>query len=288
MAARVLAAQGSEAFEHRDFAQALALFQRAGAIIQAPTITLMEARSLMELGRLVEALEQYGATQRMLGIDPTNDVFRQAADAAARETEPLLQRIPTLRVRVVDAKPYAKVEIQIDGKRIIPALAAVDRPIDPGPHRVAALAADGRIATRDITIAEGAHEDVELTLNPVAPAAAPPPPPVAPAADTPRASSTLGWVLAGSGAAFTAAGAITGVMALGQKSDLDAVCKPGCPPTKASELQAFRRDRTLSYVGFGLGALGLAGGAYLIWIAPSGNVALRVSPQQVALAGTLP
>jgi hypothetical protein len=282
MAARVLAAQGSEAFERRDFAQALTLFERAGAIIQAPTITLMEARSLVELGRLVEALEKYGATQRMLGIDPTNEVFRQAADAAARETEPLLRRIPTLRVRVVGVSSDVQLELQVDGKRLIPALAAVDRPIDPGVHRVSAVAADGRNATRDIAIAERAHEDVELTLAPKP--VAPPPPPAAPAA-THDSSSTLGWALAGSGAAFTVLGTITGVLALGQKSDLDKACTPGCPPTKASELQAFRRDRTLSYVGFGLGALGLGSGAYLLWLAPSDHVALSFSPRSVALAG---
>src|ERR1051325_8916070 len=96
MAARALAAQGSQAFERRDFAQALELFQRASAIIPAPTITLMEARTLVELGRLVEAVEKYGATQRMLAVDPNNIVFQEAAASAQREVEPLLQRIPTL------------------------------------------------------------------------------------------------------------------------------------------------------------------------------------------------
>jgi hypothetical protein len=288
VAARVLAAQGAEAYERRDFALALSLFERAGAIIQAPTITLMEARSLVELGRLVEALEMYGATQRMLGIDPTNEVFRQAADAAARETEALLQRIPTLRVRLSGADAKPKVEIEIDGKKIMPALAAVDRPIDPGPHRIEAVAGDGSRASRDITIAEGAHEDVELSLSqaPVAVVAPVPPPPLP--RETPSSSRTLGWVIGGTGGAFTVLGAITGVLALDKKSELDRVCNPGCPPAKAGDISAFRRDRTLSYVGFGLGALGLAGGAYLLWLAPSDKVALGVAPGFVALAGAIP
>ena len=285
MAARVLAAQGAQAFERRDFAQALELFTRASTIIQAPTITLMEARSLMELGRWVEALEKYGATQRMLSVDPANEFFRQAADAAARETEPLLQRMPTLRIRVVGAKAGQKVEIEVDGKKAMPTLAAVDRAIDPGAHHLAAHAADGSAAKRDITVAEGSHEDVELTLS-----APPPPLPVAPSAAPVADSggSTLGWAVAGSGAAFVVLGAATGVMALGHKSDLDAACRPGCPPTKAGDIQAFRRERTLSYVGFGLGALGLAGGAYLLWLAPSDHLALSVSPRSVALAGSFP
>jgi hypothetical protein len=281
LAARVLAVQGAEAFEERDFPRALELFQRAGAIIQAPTITLMEARTLVELGRLVEALEKYGATERMLDVDPNNDAFRQAADAAAREVQPILQRVPTLRVRVTSANAAEKFELQIDGRKVPTALAAVDRPYDPGLHRVEARGSSGGSATREITLLERAHEDVVLDLSP------PAPPVMLPTPAPKRESSTpvLGWVVGGSGLAFTALGAITGVMALNHKSELDAACKPGCPATSTADIRAFRSERTLSYVGFGLGALGLGVGSYLILTAPSGNVDVGLAPNQVSLAG---
>jgi hypothetical protein len=96
----------------------------------------------------------------------------------------------------------------------------------------------------------------------------------------------LGWVVAGSGAAFTAVGAIAGVAALNHKADLDAVCNPGCPSTSAADIRAFRSERTLSYVGFGLGALGLGAGTVLLLSAPSQNVALGVSPRAVTIAGS--
>jgi hypothetical protein len=281
LAARVLAAQGAEAFEERDFSRALELFQRAGAIIQAPTITLMEARTLVELGRLVEALEKYGVTERMLDVDPHNDAFRQAADAAAREVQPILQRVPTLRVRVTSPNAAEKVELQIDGRKVPQELAAVDRPYDPGPHRVEARGSSGGSATREITLAERAHEDVVLHLSPPPPPVMLPMPPPKPERSTP----VLGWVVGGSGLAFTALGAITGVMALNHKSELDAACKPGCPATSAADIRAFRSERTLSYVGFGLGALGLGVGSYLILTAPSGNVDVGLAPNQVSLAG---
>jgi hypothetical protein len=282
--ARVLAAQGAEAFEQRDFLRALELFRRASAIIQAPTITLMEARTLVELGRLVEALEKYAATQRMLDLDPNNDVFRQAADAAARETEPILQRIPTLRVRVHVKNPAEKFELLIDGRKVPPQLAAVDRPFDPGPHRVEVRGSSGAVATREVMLAERAHEDVELELEP----APPPRDPIAapaPAPERTASTPTLGWVIAGSGLAFTAVGAITGVMALNHKSELDAACRPGCPASSAGDIRAFRSERTLSYVGFGLGALGLGAGAYLIVTSSSHPVALHVTPNLVTVAG---
>lgn len=279
-AARALAAQGSTAFEQRDFERALTLFQRAGAIIPAPTITLMEARTLVELGRLVDALERYEATERMVTLDATNATFQDAAAAAQRESDSLLQRIPTLRVRVDGALPGEVLELSVDGKKVQPALAAVDRPCDPGPHRIDARASSGRTATRELTLAERAHEDVVLVLGPL-----PPPAPAPVAKADGNAGRTLGFVLVASGAAFTLAGTLAGVMALGEKSDLDAVCHPGCPPEMADTLDAYRRERTASYATLALGGVALATGAYLVFSHPVRGVALYVTPNNVAMAG---
>ncbi|HTQ04270.1 MAG TPA: hypothetical protein VMI54_10455 [Polyangiaceae bacterium] len=288
VAARVLAAQGSEAFEQHDYERALGLFERAGAIIPAPTITLMEARTLVELGRLVEALEKYGATQRMLAVDPTNEAFKQAADAAQHETEPILQRIPTLRVQVHGVGQNDKVEIQIDGKKVMPSLAAVDQPSDPGPHRVIVRAADGRTAMRDVNLAERAHEDVELTLAPLAAPSvpAPEPPRERQRAVDKNPENTLGWALVISGGTFAGVGLLTGVMALNNKATLDRECKPGCPPADENTLDGYRRERTVSYFGFGLGALALAGGAYLVVTHPARSVGVALWPGGVAMAGS--
>ncbi len=289
VAARALAAQGSEAFEQRDFQRALGLFERASAIIAAPTITLMEARTLVELGRLVEALEKYGSTQRMLAVDPTNEAFKQAAEAAQRETEPLLQRIPTLRVHVQGASANDKLEIQIDDKKVLPSLAAVDQPSDPGLHHVLVRTADGRGATRDVSLAERAHEDVEITLAPVAIAPAtpaPPPPPERRPASESNTANTLGWALVISGGTFTGVGLLTGVLALNDKATLDEACKPGCPLGKDGTLQSYRRERSLSYLGFALGAAALAGGTYLVLTHPSRHVGLAIGPGSIAMAGS--
>jgi len=289
VAARALAAQGSEAFEQHDFQRALGLFERASAIIAAPTITLMEARTLVELGRLVEALEKYGATQRMLAVDPQNEAFKQAAEAAQRETEPLLQRIPTLRVQVQGASANDRLEIQIDDRKVLPSLAAVDQPSNPGVHHVVVRTADGRTAMRDVNLAERAHEDVEITLAPVAAAPVPPAPPPPRERHTGSESNlanTLGWALVISGGTFTSVGLVTGVMALNDKATLDKACNPGCPLDKEGTLQSYRRERNLSYVGFAFGAAALAGGTYLVLTHPSRRVGVAIGPGSIAMAGS--
>jgi hypothetical protein len=295
MAARVLAAQGSAAFEQRDFVRALELFGRASAIIPAPTITLMEARTLVELGRLVEAADKYVTTQRMLSLDAANPVFRDAAETAERELALLLPRIPTLRVRLIRATPSEQPEIQINGRKISPALASVERPADPGSYRVEVRLATG-VVSREVTLAEGQHLDVDI--SPLEPAPVKPRPvamAVAPPKAEPEPSSfnALGWAVTGAGAAFIGAGAVTGVLALDTKSELEDVCNPLCPPEYADDVDKWRLERTLSYVSFGLGIAGVAGGTYLllrpaprIGGAPrSSSVALAVGPASLALSG---
>jgi tetratricopeptide (TPR) repeat protein len=286
-AARALAAQGAVAFEERDFEHALELFERAGAIIPAPTITLMEARTLVELGRLVEALERYGATEHMLSLDPTNEAYRDAAALAERETQAVLERMPTLRVHVEGAVAGEILDLVIDGKKIQPALAAMDRPSDPGPHRIDVHTSLGRTAARELTLNERAHEDIELALPPLAPPT--PPPAQAPAphhTHSANAGNTAGWVLVISGAAFTGIGTLTGVMALNHQSELNAVCTPGCPPSSANTLDAYRLERNVSYASFVLGGLALAGGTYLVLTHPARKVALYVTPNLVAMGGS--
>jgi hypothetical protein len=289
----VIAAEGSEAFEQRDFERALMLFQRASTIVQAPTITLMQARTLVELGRLMEGLDQYAATQRMLAIDPGNEAYRQAADAAQIELGPLLARIPTVRVHVIGAGPDEQVDIIIDGKPASPQVAAVERPLDPGHHRIEARASQGRSGATEVDLAERARVDLDVKLPPLPAKPAPLPPPSAPPPPPPPASgsswqSTVGWTLAISGAAFTVGGIVTGAMALSDKKTLDDVCKPGCPPSQADTIDQFRTERTLSYIGFGVGVAALAGGTILILNSPSSHVGLSVAPYRVALSGAFP
>lgn len=283
-AARALAAQGAQAFEQHDFERALGLFERASAIVPAPTIKLMQARTLVELDRLVEAAEQYEETGRLLAVDPTNEAFRQAGAAAEQELELLLQRIPTLRVRVVGLVAAEPVDVFVDGKKLSAEQAAVDRPSNPGEHHLEARSASGRSGSRDVTLPEGAHVDVEIALASPAPASTPLPPAPPPAVASAASTRTLGWVLGITGAAFTTVGAVTGVMALKDKATLDAVCKPGCPAAEADTIDAWRRERTLSYVSFGLGALGLGAGAYFI-LSDRTPVGIALTPRRVALVG---
>ena len=267
-AARTLAAQGAEAFEKRDFLAALDLFQRAGKLVEAPTIVLMQARTLVELGRFVEAADRYSLALSLKSPDGDNQAFQAALQAAADEYEALKARLPLLKIRLQGARPA---EVWMDGRQLPAPLVGVDNPVDPGKHRIEVRETGRAPIVREVALAEGAREELVIPLDEVpAPASAAAPTPAEPRAapppepDAASRNDTLGWVALGSGAGATLVGIGTGLYALNKKSDLDAACNPGCPPGSEDDIDSFRQFRTVSYVAFGVGALGLAWGSYVL------------------------
>lgn len=266
-AARTLAAQGAEAFEKRDFTAALDLFQRAGALVEAPTIVLMQARTLVELGRWVEAADRYSFLLSLKSPDDANPAFQAAVQDAADEYEALKMRLPLLKIKLQGTRPA---EVWVDGRQLPAPLVGVDNPLDPGQHRVELREANRAPIVREVVLAEGAREELVLVMHgdppPEAPRVGEKPRPTAPIAVSAHAArdDTLGWVALGVGAGATLVGVGTGLYALTKKSDLDAACNPGCPPSFEGDIDSFRQFRTISYVAFGAGVLGLGWGGYLL------------------------
>jgi hypothetical protein len=297
-AARSLAAQGTAAFEAQKYAEALDHFERAAALVEAPTILLMQARTLVQLGRWVEGADKYASVQRWRDAHPAeqtaNPTFAQASDAAAQELAQLMPRIPKLNVQVSTPQKDEKFEVHVDNRRVLDALVGADIPVDPGPHTIEVRAADGKTVVREIALSEGRREEVMILLDdgPPPPKVVAAPPPVAkPAVQESSGGSTretLGWVFLGTGAAAATFGTVAGIVALGKKSDLDEVCSPGCPPSQEDTLDSYRMNRTISYVGFAIGAAGVASGAYLLLSGTEEKPALGLSvePAGARLWGT--
>lgn len=297
-AARSLAAQGSAAFEAQRYAEALDLFERAAALVEVPTITLMQARTLVQLGRWVEAADRYASIQRWKEANEAavaaSPSFAQAVDAAQQELGPLMARMPKLNVKIVQIRSEA-VEVYVAGRRLPPALVGVDVPVDPGLHDLEVRRPGRETIARQLTFVEGRREALTISLDvkPAEPVAVPvmkpvvmAPPPAQPKQES-SSDDTLGYVLIGAGAAGTVVGVLTGIAALGAKSELDEVCTPGCPPSHEDTLDTYRLHRTLSYVGFGVGVAGVAAGGYLLLSGTKEepNLALGVTPRGARLWG---
>ncbi|MFZ5894539.1 MAG: tetratricopeptide repeat protein [Myxococcota bacterium] len=287
--ARELALQGAEAYEKHDYHTALDRFQRASTLFRAPSITVMLARSLAQLGRFLEALDRYEETQRLPLPPDAPEAFQLAVDDARSEARALRARIPRLEVRTSGGTPAPGLRVTLDGRPVAEALLNVERPIDPGSHVLAATAPGMSPFQQDFSLNEGERRVISLPL--LSPALNRTTTPVS-QDTTPNARHTgsgraWGYALAGVGVAGLGFGAITGAVALSRKSDLDEVCRPGCPASSADDISSFRLNRTLSYAGFGLGALALGIGGYvLLTSSPSHPVTARITPGGVQVGGS--
>jgi hypothetical protein len=278
--ARLLASEGHEAVDRKDYATAADRFARADALLHAPTLSLHLARANAALGKLVAAQELLRRVVREGVPDPSNAAFVRAVEDAKQELAALGPRIPTV---IVTVKGSDAPDVTIDGTPVPrPALGA-KRPVDPGRHAIRATAAGCAPAEATIELAEGASQAVALELAPAtaaagavspaaapgAPAAAPPPPAPAPAhgGDARRTAGIVGVALGGAGLAF---GAVLGGLAVSKHGSLASSCPDGrCDASVTqADLDAYSTVATLSTVGFVAGGVLAATGAVLWLTAP--------------------
>lgn len=282
--ARALGQQAQEAFDKKDYAASERAWAAAARLYPvAPTLALGLARAQAAGGKLVAAQETYSALLVKWGSDGAlSPAFKSAVDAARSERDALQPRIPNVVITVSGA---TSARVTVDGVEVPSAALGFKRPIDPGAHAVKAEAEGHATVEQTFTAKEGATSEVKLTLGaasgvpPVA--AAPPespsePPPAAPPSGeqgtsiaTDSSRKTWALVAFGVGAAGLVVGGVTGVMALGKKSDLDAACPEGrCPASAQGDVDSYTTLGTVSTVGFVAGGVGVAAGAVLWLTAP--------------------
>jgi len=288
MAARELALSGAEAFDKQDYATALDRFQRAESLFKVPSIAVMVARCLARTGRVVESVDKYEETLRMPLDAAAPEAFQRAVADATAEVEAVRARVPRLELHLsADAPP--DVRVRLDDKPVPAALLGVPIPLNPGPHHLSANSPGRQRYSHDLVLDEGTRQSVEISLLPLEPARAPQNA-AAPAGDAAKPShrpSMLAIGLLSGGGVALLVGTVSGIAALGHKSKLDEQCSPGCPSDLSKELDAYRFDRTVSYVGFGLGLAAAGAGTYfLLQKSPSGSqVGAQLFPGGAALKG---
>src|SRR3954468_2979898 len=131
--ARALAGEGYQALQDKDYATAAGCLSRGGARVHAPTLMIDWARSLVGLGKLVEAQERYEQIVRE-GVEPKapKSWQRALADAGAE----LSQLKPRLAWVTISVSGSADAHVTIDGAPVPPAAIGVRRAVNPGSLQV--------------------------------------------------------------------------------------------------------------------------------------------------------
>lgn len=129
------------------------------AVRTSPLLRFNLAVAAQNSGHLVEALDQYRQFLRE-DTDPANALRRQQSQAAIAAIEPVLAHV------TIGVQGDGNVtEVRLDGRPLPLALLGVEVPVDPTEHIIEAEGTDGRFARETITLGEGEHRVVTLTLR---------------------------------------------------------------------------------------------------------------------------
>lgn len=164
--ARKIGEEGLAFYDQGMYIDALDRFERADALIKAPTLGLMAARCLEKLGRLVEASERYLQVSRMTLDTGASDVWKKAVENAGKEHQALQPRIPTIEIKV-EGEGAAEALVSIDGRPIPKALIGIRTPINPGMHRFDARNKGASTYGQErVSLSEGQAGNVVIAMKP--------------------------------------------------------------------------------------------------------------------------
>jgi len=277
--ARNLALEGHKAYEAGKYEVALDLFQRAYEIVHAPTIYIRAARSLVKLGRFIEAAEIYEVIRRGQLEEDAPPAYAEAIENATSELAELRPRIPTLNLSVVGpGADDPELRVSLDGKSVPVAVLGVNQTLDPRVYKVVAQLPGQAATMKNITLLEGQAHFVELKLGKQPDEGGEPVP-----SDDGSDQRSWGIVTGGAGLAFFVLGGISGGVALDKQSTLEDECDPLCPQELESDADSFATTRTMSYIGFGAATVLMAAGVIIYLTAPDeapdpSSTSVRLAP----------
>ncbi len=255
--ARALLAEGRTKRANDDHKGALEAFQRAHEIENLSTTGIEVGRTLVQLGRLVEARDLFISIARMPAQPGEPPPVTSARGEALTMADSLEHRIPTLAIKITGPIDPS-VSATVDGVAIAIELLEQPRRVDPGAHTVV-VHAGGLDRMVDVTVAEGENKEISIEVPrpdsgaAVQPLPAPPPQPRPP----PKRSHTIAWVGAGMVVTGVTAGTLTGLSAISKTNTLLDVCSGAlCPPPYHDELQRAETMATLSTISFIFAAAG--------------------------------
>ncbi len=165
-AARAAYQEGVKLQDDGKAADALARFESAQKLFDAPTHLLHIAECQALTGRLVEASETYETLARKSLPPGSPDAFTQAQQQGQAELPALRARIPTLRVTVKPGPQQVQnLHVNVNGVSMPNELLGIARPLNPGTYRFSAQAVGWATASSvDVPLAEKEQKSIELTL----------------------------------------------------------------------------------------------------------------------------
>ncbi|MGC4069706.1 MAG: hypothetical protein QM784_34615 [Polyangiaceae bacterium] len=227
--AREIAKEGLSAYDAGRYEEASEKLSRALEVVGVPTLALYTARANAKLGRWVRAAELYLLATQLNSKGASESAQMQAQREAEQERASLLANVPRLTIVVEGANPR-DVEVTLDGRLVPLSQLGSAQLVDPGDH---------------VIVARRGGEEVKVNLSLLE-----------------RETKTTMLSLASSGEPSPDLG----------RPDARGVVTPhqtqsGTADTTPTTSAAGGTQRTLGWVGVGVGGAGLLLGAGLgVWL----------------------
>ncbi len=225
-------------------------------------------------GRVATAWSLFRGVLSELAEDDDRKPIAEARAAKLKPRLPMLTLVPT--------PESSGQRVRVDGVELGEGSFSVPLPMDPGSHELSLVPAEGEPRSMRFVLREGERTDLPLRIDAAAAAAEPEAPPSPDSDVTLRERRKWGYVAGSVGLAGVVTGVVAGVVTLSKKSSADENCSDAtrtCNATGRAANESGKTFGTLSGVGFGVGVVGLAAGAYLI---------LTSKPQGLAAHSSIP
>jgi hypothetical protein len=265
----------------KNYAQACPMFAESQRLDPGGGTLLNLAACHEGEGKTASAWAEYSEALSAARRDGREDRTRVAeARIAALEPE-----LPRLTLKLSDAARSTSPSVALDGVAIGATVLGLPTPIDPGTHKVTALAAGRKPFTATVELSPNTNKVLEIPAleedpgagaNPPSPAPSPAPTPLTPVeADSPAPSHgggtqrVVAFAIGGGGLAAIAAGGVLGLRAISLKSSSDSECNPGCTQAGVNDFNDGKTMANIATVGFAVGVVAIGVGVYLLVTLPA-------------------
>ena len=282
--AEALFREGRQLMDAKDFATACPKFAESQKLEPAPGTLLNLADCYEKGGQTASAWTAFKEAAKAAAARNRADWVTTATQRAAL----LEPKLATLAITVGRSADVPSLRIERDGAAVERDVWGTAVPIDPGPHSLVASASGKKAWSRKIDVAATKNVLVDVPVLEAETSSATPPslanePPPRPAKDG-SGMRVAGYVVTGLGVVGLAVGTVTGVSALGKRSDAEASCvsyPSNCSADATGANDDAKKLATISTVSLIAGGVLVAGGIVLIVIAP------RTADKSSALAHLL-
>ncbi len=281
--ARELFRQGDEAYRAGNYEEALKAFAAADDIMQLPTTGIERGRTLLKLGKLLEASEVLQRVTRIPRSPDENEVQQQARDEAQLLIDETRAQIPSLVVNVVGVPEQVAMIMTVDDIEVPKSLRGLPQRVNPGKHVVRVSAPGFKPAEREVELGRGGTEEIEIVMEVTSSDAQTVDPWDASAGSDggdDDAARTIYHIMAwgglGLGAVGLSVGAVTGALELKKVDEIELACQDPPNTCVGPEEEALYNDaKTLADISTAtviIGGVGMAiGTTGLVLLLTSGG-----------------